>query len=156
MSIDHFSFNSNDYHKTVSFYEAVLATLGNKKIITIEGDKAVGFGQRFPTFWIGNRGDSNEEKCHVGIHIGFAAKTRRQVDDFYQTALKHGAKDNGPPGFRPLYHRFYYAAFVIDPHGNNIEAVNHFDWRAFGGCRTIILTCSILCIGIGLLIKKFF
>ncbi len=57
-------------------------------------------------------------------HLAFQAKDRATVDAFYQAALAHGAKDNGGPGERP-YHPGYYAAFVLDPDGNNIEAVFH-------------------------------
>ena len=61
----------------------------------------------------------------TGVHIAFTAKTRAQVDSFYEAALKAGGKDNGAPGPRPHYHENYYGAFVLDPDGNNIEAVCH-------------------------------
>src|SRR5688572_23172867 len=57
-------------------------------------------------------------------HLAFQAQSRAQVDQFYKAALAHGGKDNGAPGERP-YHPGYYAAFVLDPDGNNIEAVHH-------------------------------
>ena len=59
------------------------------------------------------------------LHLAFTAETRQQVDAFYRAALAAGGKDNGPPGPRPQYHANYYAAFVIDPDGHNIEAVCH-------------------------------
>ncbi|CAF1107118.1 unnamed protein product [Rotaria sordida] len=154
MSIDHIAINTFDFPKTVSFYDAILSTLGYRKILIIEGNKAVGFGKRFPSFWIHPTHISNEEGSRIGTHIAFVANSRKQVDDFYRIALKNGAKDNGPPGVRPQYHRFYYAAFVIDADGNNIEAVNHFDWRLFIGWKMIISTS--LLIFISLAIKKFF
>jgi predicted lactoylglutathione lyase len=59
------------------------------------------------------------------LHIAFSADNRGQVDEFYRQALAVGGKDNGPPGLRPHYHADYYAAFVIGPDGQNIEAVCH-------------------------------
>jgi catechol 2,3-dioxygenase-like lactoylglutathione lyase family enzyme len=156
MSIDHISIAASDFQKTVSFYEAVLSTLGYKKLMTIEDDKAVGFGNRFPSFWIHRARTSNETSPRSGTHIAFVASSRQKIDEFYRIALKHGAKDNGPPGFRPQYHRFYYAAFVIDADGNNIEAVNHFDWKSFIGWKTMIFTFTILLIFISVLIKMLF
>lgn len=60
-----------------------------------------------------------------GLHLAFAAKDRAQVDAFNQAALAAGAIDNGAPGLRPVYHPNYYAAFVRDPNGFNLEAVCH-------------------------------
>ncbi|UJR20527.1 hypothetical protein I4U23_023654 [Adineta vaga] len=155
MSLDHVAILTFDYHKAVSFYETVLATLGYKRLITIEGDKAVGFGSRFPSFWIGPaKSTIDKNSPQVGSHIAFVAKSRRQVDEFYQVALKNGAKDNGPPGVRPQYHRFYYGAFVIDADGNNVEAVNHFDWRVYIGWKTMI--SPFLLVLVGVIMKKFF
>jgi catechol 2,3-dioxygenase-like lactoylglutathione lyase family enzyme len=59
------------------------------------------------------------------IHVAFVAPSRAGVDAFYRAALAAGGKDNGPPGLRQHYHTNYYAAFVLDPDGNNIEAVCH-------------------------------
>ena len=59
------------------------------------------------------------------IHVAFVARTREAVDAFHRAALAAGGKDNGAPGLRPHYHANYYAAFVLDPDGNNIEAVCH-------------------------------
>lgn len=65
------------------------------------------------------------EQATTPLHLAFAAKTRDQVDAFYSAAIEAGAKDNGPPGPRPLYHEDYYAAFVIGPDGHNVEVVCH-------------------------------
>lgn len=78
-----------------------------------------GVGQK-PFFWIGDGGSP----CS-GVHFAFVAASRAQVVEFYQAALKAGGKDNGAPGMRPLYHASYCGAFVLDPDGNNIEAVCH-------------------------------
>lgn len=153
MSLDHIGIRTFDYSKAVSFYETVLATLGYKKLMTIPGDKAVGFGSRFPSFWIGPA--SSLTSTPVGTHIAFVANSREKVDEFYRTAIKHGAQCNGPPGLRPQYHRFYYGAFIIDADGNNIEAVNHFDWRTFIGWKIIVSISIILAIVIGVLMQKF-
>jgi predicted lactoylglutathione lyase len=59
------------------------------------------------------------------MHVAFVAPSRAAVDAFYQAAMKAGGKDNGPPGLRPEYHANYYGAFVLDPDGNNAEAVCH-------------------------------
>jgi len=63
--------------------------------------------------------------CTTGCHLAWKAQTRAQVDAFYAAAIAAGGKDNGAPGLRPEYHAHYYGAFVIDPEGNNIEAVCH-------------------------------
>ncbi|MEJ2116859.1 MAG: VOC family protein, partial [Alphaproteobacteria bacterium] len=80
------------------------------------GTKAVGWK---PAFWIG------AGKPAPQGHIAFQAADRPSVDAFYQAALAAGAKDDGGPGLRPHYHPDYYAAFVIDPDGNRLEAVCH-------------------------------
>jgi catechol 2,3-dioxygenase-like lactoylglutathione lyase family enzyme len=122
---DHIGISVTDYPKAKAFYAAALLPLG----ITFEMEVTPAETGRFwyggfgrdgkPSFWIGNGHDSTS-----GIHVAFAA-TRIQVDAFYKAALTAGAKDNGPPGLRPEYHPNYYAAFVIDADGNNIEAVCH-------------------------------
>ncbi|CAF0797132.1 unnamed protein product [Adineta ricciae] len=154
MCLDHLSIHTYDFRRAVSFYETVLATLGYKRLITIPGDRAVGFGGRFPSFWISPAKTPAGEGSLIGAHIAFVAKSRRDVDEFYRVALQNGAKDNGPPGLRPLYHRFYYGAFVIDADGNNIEAVNHFDWRVYIGWKTMLT--PFLLVAIGVIIKKYF
>jgi catechol 2,3-dioxygenase-like lactoylglutathione lyase family enzyme len=82
---------------------------------------AAGFGrQGKPDFWIG-QGDPAGQ----AVHIAFAASDRASVDAFHEEALAAGGRNNGGPGLRPEYHPSYYAAFVFDPDGNNIEAVCH-------------------------------
>jgi catechol 2,3-dioxygenase-like lactoylglutathione lyase family enzyme len=78
-----------------------------------------GFGKDGKAFfWIGGGA-----KPKGGTHVAFKAPTRADVDSFYRAALAAGGKDNGPPGLRPHYHPNHYGAFVLDPDGNNIEAV---------------------------------
>jgi catechol 2,3-dioxygenase-like lactoylglutathione lyase family enzyme len=80
-----------------------------------------GFGrQGKPDFWIAQRGTPQTD-----VHVAFVSPDRGTVDRFHAAALAAGGEDNGAPGLRPHYHEHYYAAFVHDPDGNNIEAVCH-------------------------------
>lgn len=123
--IDHFGISVSDYHKAKALYTAALAPLGVTFEMEVTPEETSGFwyggfGEAGkPYFWIGGG-----HKATSGVHVAFAA-TRPQVDAFYKAALAAGAKDNGPPGLRPEYHPNYYAAFVLDGDGNNIEAVCH-------------------------------
>jgi catechol 2,3-dioxygenase-like lactoylglutathione lyase family enzyme len=80
----------------------------------------MGVGGAMPDFWI-----SQGEAQRPPLHIAFNAENRASVDAFHQAACGAGGRDNGQPGLRPHYHQDYYGAFVIDPDGNNIEAVCH-------------------------------
>jgi catechol 2,3-dioxygenase-like lactoylglutathione lyase family enzyme len=80
-----------------------------------------GFGGDFPFFWIGKL----DRGPQTGVHVAFTAKDREMVDAFHAAALAAGGPDNGGPGVREIYHPDYYGAFVLDPDGNNIEAVCH-------------------------------
>ena len=73
-----------------------------------------------PSFWIGEG-----EPVSGPMHVAFVARSRAAVNAFYAAALKAGGTDNGAPGLRPHYHANYYGAFVVDPDGNNVEAVCH-------------------------------
>ena len=85
------------------------------------GQPAAGFGSGGkPDFWIGGEG-----KLEKPVHVAIIANTRQAVDAFYRAALAAGGENNGSPGLRRHYHPSYYAAFVLDPDGNNIEAVCH-------------------------------
>ena len=82
------------------------------------GTDGIGYGVNHPVFWI--------DRYHlhsIRQHTAFAAKSKAEVDAFYAAALKAGGIDNGAPGLREHYTSDYYAAFVLDPDGNNIEAV---------------------------------
>ena len=79
-----------------------------------------------PGFWIGaGREPGPVPVTPDGQHLAFRASGRAAVDAFYAAALATGGSDNGPPGLRPHYHPNYYAAFVLDPDGTNVEAVYH-------------------------------
>ena len=123
--IDHTGFNVSDLERSKRFYAQALAPLGYR--VALELDGAVGFGA--PTqagddpggdFWI-----SSGEPQSPRTHVAFRAASEREVDAFHRAAIEAGAADNGPPGQRPQYHPGYYAAFVHDPDGYNVEAVFH-------------------------------
>lgn len=115
--IAHTALPVGDYKKAKGFYGNVLAPLGYKQ--TMEYGEAAGFNDGKNTdFWIGTN-----EKGVVPTHIAFAAKNKEEVEAFYKAALAAGAKDNGAPGYRKDYWPGYYAAFVYDADGHNVEVV---------------------------------
>jgi predicted lactoylglutathione lyase len=119
--IAHTSLPVSDYPKAKEFYTKVLATLGYTQ--NMEYGEAAGFNDGENTdFWIGT-----SEKGVVPLHVAFGAKSRDEVQAFYNAALELGAKDNGSPGYRKDYWPGYYAAFVHDADGHNIEVV-FFDY----------------------------
>jgi len=118
--IDHVSLDVRDYEASKRFYAQALAPLGYELLMEY-GGHLCGFGHEGkPDFWIGDR-----EEPQSGVHVAFASPDRTTVDRFYEAALAAGGNDNGPPGLRPHYHERYYGAFVLDPDGNNVEAVCH-------------------------------
>ncbi|OMQ24658.1 VOC family protein [Serratia oryzae] len=125
--IDHTGINVSQFARSKEFYSKVLAPLGYALRLQL-GDAAAGYGETVlqpgddpgGAFWI-----STGAPCTPRIHIAFRATSQAQVKAFYEAALAAGAKDNGAPGFRHHYHKNYYAAFVYDPDGYNIEAVFH-------------------------------
>jgi catechol 2,3-dioxygenase-like lactoylglutathione lyase family enzyme len=112
----------SDYGRAKDFYAAALGTLGIKLLAEFEygGKHYAGFGTDNPSFWI----DDNSTALSKS-HIAFSAASRAIVGAFHSVALAAGGRDNGPPGIRAEYSANYYAAFVYDPDGNNIEAVCH-------------------------------
>ena len=123
--IDHIGFSVLDYARSKTFYESALRPLGYTLVMEVtaeeSGQPAAGFGSGGkPDFWIGAEG-----KLEKPVHVAIVANARPAVDAFYRAALAAGGKDNGAPGLRAHYHPSYYAAFVLDPDGHNIEAVCH-------------------------------
>jgi catechol 2,3-dioxygenase-like lactoylglutathione lyase family enzyme len=125
--IDHIGFSVSNYERAKALYARALAPLGYTLIMEVPAEKteagfaSAGFGAGGkPDFWIAGEG-----KLERPVHIAIASKDRAGVDAFYRAALAAGGKDNGAPGLRPHYHPNYYAAFVLDPDGHNIEAVCH-------------------------------
>ena len=132
--IDHVGMPVSDLARATDFYLKALAPLGYGMVMQISAEQtgrgaAVGFGppgaevdfqSGKPSFWIGEG-----EPLAGHFHVAFVAQSRAAVDAFYDAALAAGGNDNGKPGLRPQYHANYYGAFVLDPDGNNIEAVCH-------------------------------
>jgi len=117
--IDHVQLVVRDLPASQRFYTAILDVL--KVPMGGTGD---GFFWADELFVSTAQSDAAQGKLTVRHHLAFQAQNREQVDQFYKVALAHGGNDNGAPGERP-YHPGYYAAFVLDPDGNNIEAVHH-------------------------------
>ena len=118
MIFDHIVLIISDHKKSKIFFSKALLPLGIKFIR--EDDGCVGFGTNDKaSFWV------CEEKKNIQkpMHIAFIAENRKAVDEFHEVAITAGGKDNGAPGIREHYHANYYAAFVLDPDGHNIEAV---------------------------------
>ncbi len=116
--LDHVGFPVHDYARSKQFYLAALAPLGYELIMEVEGWGGFGVGGK-PDLWFGP-GEPGVPK-----HIAFRASNRAVVDAFYEAAMAAGGQDNGKPGLRLHYHTDYYGAFVLDPDGNNVEAVCH-------------------------------
>lgn len=128
--IDHITINVRELQKSKAFYEDVLAALGMSVNIGSEEDCFWGFGTKTePEFEITagrlfiSQGDEAHPVVPGGVHIAFRAANHAAVKAFYDAALSAGGRDNGAPGIRQQYGEHYFAAFVLDPDGNNIEAV---------------------------------
>ena len=120
--IDHVSIAVRDLGKSEPFYAALLAPLGMRKLREWP-NAAIGFGKRYPEFWINQRAAMDHVAEDSGVHICLRATDVRAVEDFHTAALKAGGRSDGAPGPRRHYHDNYYAAFIRDPDGNRIEAV---------------------------------
>jgi catechol 2,3-dioxygenase-like lactoylglutathione lyase family enzyme len=125
--IDHIGFPIKDYEKSKAFYTEALAPLDYVLVMEVPGEingsgfPAAGFGaNNKPDFWIGGEGGLSNH-----LHVAILAKSHAAVDTFHKAAIAAGGIDNGAPGLRPHYHENYYAAFVTDLDGHNIEAVCH-------------------------------
>ncbi|WP_034263206.1 VOC family protein [Actinospica robiniae] len=118
--IDHVSVQVRDFAASCAFYDSVLAPLGGRRLMD-EGD-AVGYGTEQADFWIS---DKQSREPAAEVHLAFSAATRDQVHAFYAAALATGTEIMHAPRVWPEYHEFYFAVFVRDPDGNNVEAVCH-------------------------------
>jgi catechol 2,3-dioxygenase-like lactoylglutathione lyase family enzyme len=133
--LDHMTFRVTDIARAKAFYSAALAPLGYS--LSFEGNygmNILGFaypdvsepdGKKADVWFIDGPSPYGGPPATTGCHLAWRAQDRAQVDAFYQAAIAAGGKDNGAPGLRPDYHANYYGAFVIDPEGNNVEAVCH-------------------------------
>ena len=116
---DHVVFGVRDYAASKAFYLAAFAPIGMKLVsenalgveMSADGEASLCLFQ------------TDEKPAH--LHLALRAQNRQQVDDFHRAALAAGGRDNGGPGLRPKYNANYYAAFVIDPDGHNVELVCH-------------------------------
>jgi catechol 2,3-dioxygenase-like lactoylglutathione lyase family enzyme len=115
--IDHTGIGVADVARAAKFYDGALGALGMHRAAEIDG--GVGYGADYPVFWI-----DRFHPAGTRNHTAFVAASRAQVDAFHAAAIAAGGTDNGKPGIREGgYPPGYYAAFVVDPEGNNIEAV---------------------------------
>jgi catechol 2,3-dioxygenase-like lactoylglutathione lyase family enzyme len=119
--IDHVSIGVRDLAASGRFYDAVLAALGHTRLIVRPA--TIGFGKKYPEFWLNERAAMQPLTPDSGMHICLRAPDARAVDAFHAAALAAGGTSDGAPGPRPEYTEGYYAAFVRDLDGNRIEAV---------------------------------
>jgi catechol 2,3-dioxygenase-like lactoylglutathione lyase family enzyme len=132
--IDHIGISVGSIARATEFYLKALAPLGYGIVMEVSAEEtghgaAIAFGapgeaadfqSGKPSFWVGESAEASGP-----LHVAFVAPSRAAVDVFYHAAVEAGGADNGAPGLRPHYHANYYAAFVLDPDGNNIEALCH-------------------------------
>ncbi|HUI98900.1 MAG TPA: VOC family protein [Usitatibacter sp.] len=119
LMFDHVVFGVRDYAASKAFFLKALEPLG--VAVVLEGP----LGLELSTDGKSSLCIFQTEERPAHLHLAFTAGNRRQVEAFHRAALEAGGKDNGAPGLRPHYHANYYAAFVIDPDGHNIEVVCH-------------------------------
>ena len=116
--IDHLKLHVRDLERSRTFYAAALAPLGYR--VMLETETGVGMGADRPDFWLALDADA------AGFaHVAFGVDSTDLVDAFHRAGLEAGGRAHGAPGPRPQYHPRYYGAFVLDPDGNNVEAVCH-------------------------------
>ncbi len=115
---DHIGLRVKDLDASVRFYAAALGALGH--VVGPADTSSAGVGpEGAPALWL----YADAKLAHSLVHVAFTAGSRAQVDAFYRQGLKAGGRDNGTPGVRQDYSPSYYAAFLLDPDGNNVEAV---------------------------------
>ena len=118
--LDHVTLNVRDIEQSKRFYEAALRPLGYALVHEMERAAAFGTGEGSADTWLAQRDEPS-----APVHVAYLAPDRATVAAFHEAALAAGAADNGTPGLRDHYHEHYYAAYVLDPDGNNVEAVCH-------------------------------
>lgn len=136
--LDHVSVTVSNLVSVERFYDAIFFALGIYKVGSDVDDAWIGYGHRADEFW--------PDRTYFSVRLGpkpepaarrhwcFKASTRQQVDEFWQAGLEQGGVCNRLPGLRPAYHRSYYAAFLVDPDGNQVEAVCHRVEEPGKGC----------------------
>ncbi|MEM7508203.1 MAG: VOC family protein [Pseudomonadota bacterium] len=118
--VSHISLGTNEFDRAVAFYDAVLATIGAKRLI--EHPDTVAYGRVYPEFWIGVPLDDEPASVGNGTHVSFWASSQEEVRAFHAAGVAHGASDDGAPGPRPEYGAPYYGCFLRDLDGHKIEA----------------------------------
>jgi catechol 2,3-dioxygenase-like lactoylglutathione lyase family enzyme len=118
--LDHLGIQTADPEASAAFYDAVLASLGHRRML--QYGPVIGYGTDHPGFWIS---PSETEGPARESHIAFTAPDRETVEAFFRAAVATGAEVLHEPKVWPEYHEHYYGAFVRDPDGNNVEAVSH-------------------------------
>jgi catechol 2,3-dioxygenase-like lactoylglutathione lyase family enzyme len=119
--LDHIGLNVSDYDRSRDFYARALEPLG-LSLLMEPVPRTGGFGRDGkPWFWI----TAERQPTTENVHVAFTALDRPAVDAFHAAGLAAGGIDNGAPGIREIYHPTYYGAYVLDPDGNNVEAVCH-------------------------------
>ncbi|MEP1557673.1 MAG: VOC family protein [Roseibium sp.] len=120
--LHHISFSVSDLKRSAGFYDSILGPLGYRRVC--EGNDFVGYGteEYKDKFALKSRVD-NVNKPSVGFHLAFAAPDRNSIDEAYNEGIQNGGTDNGKPGLREHYGPSYYAAFLIDPDGYEVELV---------------------------------
>lgn len=118
--ISHVSLGTNDFPRARAFYVQVLATLGCKVIM--EHPDAVALGKAHPEFWIAAPFDGKAATVGNGVHVGFMAASKAEVEAFFNAAIAAGGTPDGDPGHRHDYGEPYFGCFIRDPDGNKIEA----------------------------------
>lgn len=125
--LHHLSFAMRDLERAAAFYDAVLAPLGYVRVWSDirpgEDDQAVGYGPPGGGDKLALKQRDDATAPGDGYHVAFTAPDAGAVDAFHAAALRHGGRCNGKPGLRPAYGPHYYAAFIVDPDGNRLEAV---------------------------------
>lgn len=125
-AIYHVSVGVSNIERSRRFYSATLHPLGYKLLYEVKEGPSItslGWGLHFPELWTNIPLGGKSPRAGIGVHVAFHAPSLSAVDDFYRAALSAGGTDNGPPGYRADYDAGYYAAFVVDPDGNNLEAM---------------------------------
>ncbi len=124
--MSHISIGTNDFHRAAKFYDAVLQTIGARRVYEPEmpeGAYAIAYGRQFPEFWVQTPHNGNPAETANGVHFAFLAPTKHAVDEFWQAAIAAGGSPDGEPGPRPHYGEPYYGCFVRDLDGHKIEAM---------------------------------
>jgi predicted lactoylglutathione lyase len=119
--IDHISVGVNDLNIASAFYTSIFEPIGISKLVEKPG--TVGFGKKYPEFWLNHRPNKELTSKDNGAHICLRISSVEAVNEFYKRAIELGSISSGEPGFRDEYHKGYYAAFIKDADRNHIEVV---------------------------------